>query len=141
MGIEQLKKLPNFIEKRKKNFKILFDEFLNYEEYFILPESIEETDPSWFAFPLTIRDNVSFERSEILKWLEKSNIQTRLLFAGNIIHQPAYKDVKYRIVDELENSDKIMRDSFFIGVYPGISEEEIKYILLKFKEFIKKHKR
>jgi len=141
MGIEQLKKLPDFIEKRKENFKILYDEFLNYEEYFILPQSTKGADPSWFAFPLTIRDNSSFERSEILKWLEKSNIQTRLLFAGNIIHQPAYKDIEYRIFGELKNSDKIMRDSFFIGVYPGITEEEIKYILLKFKEFIKKHKR
>ncbi len=140
MGIEQLKKLPKFIQKRKKNFKTLYNEFLNYEDYFILPKSIEGADPSWFAFPLTIRDNVSFERNEILRWLEKCNIQTRLLFAGNIIHQPAYKKVKYRIVGKLNNSDKIMKNSFFIGVYPGITEEEIKYILLKFSEFIKKHR-
>jgi CDP-6-deoxy-D-xylo-4-hexulose-3-dehydrase len=141
MGIEQLNKLPKFIGKRKDNFKVFYDEFLNYDDYFILPKSIKGAEPSWFSFPLTIRNKVSFKRSEILNWLEKSNIQTRLIFAGNIIRQPAYKEVKYRVVNKLENSDKIMKDSFFIGLYPGITEEEIKYILLKFREFIKKHSR
>jgi len=138
MGLEQLKKLPKFIKSRERNFKILYKEFKQYEEFFLLPEWFPKSKPSWFAFPLTLKDNVPFTRLQITQWLEKNNIQTRLMFAGNIIRQPAYKNIEYRVVGDLKNSDKIMKDTFFIGMYPGITEEKIDYILLKFKEFIKK---
>jgi CDP-6-deoxy-D-xylo-4-hexulose-3-dehydrase len=129
MGIEQLKKLPQFIEKRMSNFKVLYEEFLKYEEYFILPSWPAKSVPSWFCFPLTIRDGAPFSRRDITLFLEKHGIQTRLFFAGNIIRQPAYKRVRCRIVGKLSNCDKIMRDSFFIGVYPGITEEKMRYVL------------
>jgi CDP-6-deoxy-D-xylo-4-hexulose-3-dehydrase len=137
MGIEQLKKLPNFVEKRIKNFRALYDEFREYEEYFILPTWHAKSNPSWFCFPLTIRDNAPFSRKEITSFLEKNGIQTRLFFAGNIIRQPAYKNIKCRIAGELDNCDKIMKDSFFVGVYPGIDEGKMSYILNKVKEFMK----
>lgn len=140
MGVEQLKRLPQFIEARKKNFKALYEEFSKYEDNFILPKALPNADPSWFAFPLTIRDGAKFNRGEITAWLEKNNIQTRLLFAGNIIRQPAYKEVKYRVVDDLPNSDKIMRDTFFIGVYPGIDEEKLKYVIARVREFMNRVK-
>jgi len=138
IGIEQLKKLPHFIERRKENFKILYDKFQKYEEYFILPSWPAKSHPSWFCFPLTIRDDAPFSRKEIVSFLEKKGIQTRLFFAGNIIRQPAYKNVKCRIVDKLSNCDKIMKDSFFIGVYPGIDKERMDYILSEIDEFMKR---
>ena len=140
MGIEQLKKLPSFIEKRKKNFEMLYNEFQEYEEYFILPSWPAKSDPSWFCFPLTIRDNTPFSRREITFFLEKNGIQTRLFFAGNIIRQPAYKNIKCRIVGKLTNSDKILKDSFFIGVYPGIDKERMDYIINEIGEFMKKYR-
>ncbi|MEM2175499.1 MAG: lipopolysaccharide biosynthesis protein RfbH [Candidatus Micrarchaeia archaeon] len=138
MGIEQLKKLPEFIKKRKKNFRILYDEFSKYEKYFILPEEPPGADVSWFCFPLTIRDGAPFGRKEIISFFERNKIQTRLFFAGNIIRQPAYREVRCRIVGELKNCDKILKDSFFIGVYPGITEEKMNYILEKIEEFMRK---
>lgn len=136
MGVEQLKRLPRFIEARKKNFRALYEEFSKYEDSFVLPKALPGADPSWFCFPLTIRDEAKFNRSEITAWLEKNRIQTRLLFAGNIIRQPAYRKVEYRVVGKLTNSDKIMRDTFFIGVYPGIDEERLKYVIDKVREFM-----
>ena len=135
MGIEQLKKLPEFIKKREKNFEILYSEFQKYGEYFILPSWPERSSPSWFCFPLTIRDNAPFSRREITFFLEKNGIQTRLFFAGNIMRQPAYKNIKYR-TGKLNNCDKIMKDSFFIGVYPGIDEEKMAYVLKIIEEFM-----
>ena len=139
MVVEQLKKLPYFIKRRKENFKILYNEFKRYEEYFILPQAPSQADPSWFCFPLTIRDGVLFKRKDIISFLEKNKIQTRLFFAGNITKQPAYKNIECRIVGKLDNSDKIMRDSFFIGVYPGIDKEMIEYIIDKIEEFMRKY--
>jgi CDP-6-deoxy-D-xylo-4-hexulose-3-dehydrase len=138
IGIEQLKKLPHFIEKRKENFKILYNEFQKYEQYFILPSWPSKSDPSWFCFPLSIRDDAPFSRKEILTFLEKKGIQTRLFFAGNITRQPAYKNVKFRIVGELSNCDKVMNDGFFIGVYPGIDRKRMDYMLGKIEEFMKR---
>jgi CDP-6-deoxy-D-xylo-4-hexulose-3-dehydrase len=138
MGVEQLKKLPHFIERRKENFKILYNEFQKYEEYFILPSWPAKSDPSWFCFPLTMNNDASFSREKITSFLEKSGIQTRLFFAGNIMRQPAYKNMKCRIVGKLSNCDKIMKDSFFIGVYPGIDRERMNYIVGKIEEFMKR---
>jgi len=138
MGIEQLKKLPDFIKKREENFKSLYTEFQKYEEHFILPSWSAKSNPSWFCFPLTIRCNAPFSRREITFFLEKNGIQTRLFFAGNIIRQLAYKNIKCRKVGKLNNCDKIMKDSFFIGVYPGIDEEKMTYILNKIEEFMKR---
>lgn len=140
IGLTQLKKLPDFIDKRKENFEILFEGFKkgNLDEYFILPKWLPESDVSWFGFPLTIKDDVSFDRKELIEFLEKNKIGTRLLFAGNIIKQPAFTNnqINYRVFGELKNTDKIMKDTFWIGVWPGISEKEIEFTIGKFREFI-----
>jgi CDP-6-deoxy-D-xylo-4-hexulose-3-dehydrase len=140
IGLTQLKKLPDFIDKRKENFEILFEGFKkgNLDEYFILPKWLPESDVSWFGFPLTIKDDVSFDRKELIEFLEKNKIGTRLLFAGNIIKQPAFTNnqINYRVFGELKNTDKIMKDTFWIGVWQGISEKEIEFTIGKFREFI-----
>ncbi|MDG6257865.1 MAG: lipopolysaccharide biosynthesis protein RfbH [Methanomicrobiaceae archaeon] len=129
MGLEQLKKLPSFIAARKRNFSRLFNFFEGYSDYFTLPEALPGSDPAWFSFVLTVKDTAPFSRKDIVMWLEQHNIETRLLFAGNIIRQPAYKNVECRIAGGLENSDRIMRNAFFIGVYPGLTDDHLTYIM------------
>jgi CDP-6-deoxy-D-xylo-4-hexulose-3-dehydrase len=138
VGVAQLKKLSEFIEKRKRNFSFLYDGLKKYEEFFILPEATPKSDPSWFAFPLTLRDNLKFNRADIVKHLEKNNIMTRMLFGGNLLKQPAYKNIEFRVKGDLKNTDKIMNDTFFIGVYPGITDEMIGYVLTIFDKFFKR---
>jgi len=138
MGIEQLNKLPKFIKTRKWNYEILRNAFKKYSEHLLLPEVPPRADPCWFSFPITIRDGAPFTRQELVSWLEEHNIETRLLFAGNIIKQPAYAGMNYRLAGSLDNSDKVMRDSFFIGVYPGINQQQIEYIINTLDEFMRK---
>ena len=140
VGVAQFQKLPEFIEKRKKNFLLLKEGLKKYEDYFILPYATPKSDPSWFGFPLTIRKNVKFSRRELVTYLEEHKIMTRMLFGGNLIRQPAYKNVKYRVVGNLENTDIVMNRTFFIGVYPGITDEMIDYIIKVFDNFLKKLK-
>ncbi len=135
LGTVQLAKLPGFIEKRKHNFQRLFAGLRRYENHLILPHWSERADISWFAFPITVRPDATFTRQELVRWLEDARIETRLLFAGNILKQPGFRDMKCRQVGKLENSDLVMRNSFFIGVYPGLDEARIDYVLDKFKEF------
>ena len=136
MGLAQLKKLDWFIERRGHNFNRLFEGLKRYEDIFILPSWAEKAEPSWFAFPLTIRPNSRFSRRQLLVFLEEANIETRLLFAGNVLRQPAFKDINCRVIGNLTNSDLVMTNTFFIGVYPGIGDEEIDYVLGKFEEFL-----
>ena len=139
IGVEQLKKLPSFTKLRKKNFKALYQELADYEDKIILPESLPKADPSWFCFPITIRKNAPFRRKDIVIWLEKNMIETRVLFAGNIIRQPAYRNITYRKVGNLTNSDEIMKSTFFVGVYPGITDDMLNYMISKFREFMRKN--
>ncbi|VVB93003.1 UDP-4-amino-4-deoxy-L-arabinose--oxoglutarate aminotransferase [uncultured archaeon] len=136
VGVEQLKKLPSFIEARKRNFKLLYDGLKKYKKYFILPEVELEAEPSWFGFLLTVRENAGFDKIDIVKYLEEHKIATRMLFAGNIIRHPGFKDVNYRIYGDLMNTDCIMNDTFWIGVYPDMTEEMIRYILICFDNFL-----
>ncbi|MBC8249380.1 MAG: lipopolysaccharide biosynthesis protein RfbH [Anaerolineales bacterium] len=138
LGVVQLAKLPGFIEKRKHNFQRLFEGLKRHEDHLILPRWSERADVSWFAFPITVRPEAPFIRQELVCWLEGARIETRLLFAGNIINQPGYRDMKCRLVGKLENSDLVMRNSFFIGVYPGLDDVRIDYVLDKFEEFFSK---
>jgi len=140
MGIAQLNKLPMFIEIRKRNFKFIYEELSKYDNVFILPEWLPRSDPSWFAFPITIRKEAPFNRRKILKWLLQNRIEAKLLFTGNILKHPAYKNINAKIYGTLENSDYIMFNTFFIGVYPGITEEMLEYIVTKIKEFVNSHK-
>jgi len=139
VGVAQLEKFPSFVEKRKENFAKLYNGLKDLEE-FILVQAQPNSDPSWFGFMLTLKDNVKFSRNEIVEYLEKNNIQTRNLFAGNMTRHPMFghmvKDVDYRIVGELINTDKIMNDSFWIGVYPGMGDEAIEYMIEKIREFV-----
>jgi len=142
IGLSQLKKLPRFVEKRKENFRLLYEGFKKegLDKYFILPKWLSESDVSWFGFPLTIKDKAGFDRKDLIEYLEKNGVGTRLLFAGNIIRQPAFtnSDVVYRVVGNLKNTDKIMMDTFWIGVWPGINKENVEYIVKQFIWFIER---
>lgn len=140
IGLAQMEKLNSFIEIRKRNFALLKNKLSKFQNYFILPEATENSDPSWFGFPITLKDNCPFTRKDILKYLNENNIGTRLLFGGNITKQPYFIEnkIKYRIVCNLKNTDLIMNNTFWIGVYPGITEEKINYIMSIFDKFIKK---
>lgn len=139
VGMAQLKKLPGFIEKRKVNFRNLWSKLIPYQDYLILPQATDHSEPSWFGFPITVKENEIFQRNDLVMYLEKNMIMTRLLFAGNITKQPAYVHVKYRAVGRLQNTDYIMNNTFFIGVYPGIDDEQIAYIADVFQRFFKGH--
>jgi CDP-6-deoxy-D-xylo-4-hexulose-3-dehydrase len=135
MGIEQLKKLPMFTERRKHNFKVLYDCFKKYEDKFILPRSLKKAEPSWFAIPITLRKNAGFSKKEFVTFLEDRKIETRMLFAGNILNQPGYKDIDYRVVGNIKNTDQVLERTFFLGVYPGMTEEKLDYMKKVIDEF------
>ena len=137
IGVAQLKKLPDFIDRRKDNFAILYNGLKAYGKSLILPTWEKEADPAWFCFPITVREGAGFKREELTLFLEKSGIQTRLIFAGNILRQPAFMNIKHRVVGGLFNTDIVMKNSFFIGVYPGIADKEMNYIIKKFDIFFK----
>ncbi|MBO6134737.1 MAG: lipopolysaccharide biosynthesis protein RfbH [Lachnospiraceae bacterium] len=138
IGVAQLKKIEGFVKKRRENFDLLYRllKEKGMDEYFILPEATKNTKPSWFAFILTLRDSVKAKgltREKVVRYIESKNIQTRMLFAGDIIKQPCFDDIrddknKYRVIGDLKNTDKIMNDTFLLGVYPGLDEERIKYM-------------
>ena len=128
MGLIQFERLDDFERRRKRNFKLLYLIFENYEDFLILPSSVPKGDPNWFALPLTIKKGAPFTRHEIVKFFEKHNIATRHIFAGNILRHPAYANSNYRIVGELKNSDLVLTNAFFLGVYPGLTPEHIDYI-------------
>ena len=132
IGCAQLKKLPEFTARRREHFDFLKDNLRDMEEYFILPEACENARPSWFGFMLTCRDRL--QRTEVVPYLESRGIQTRMLFGGNLTRQPCFdlmrkKQEGYRIVGELENTDRIMRDTFWIGVYPGMTQEMLEVMV------------
>ncbi|EAH6421720.1 lipopolysaccharide biosynthesis protein RfbH [Campylobacter coli] len=143
IGCAQLEKLPEFIEKRQKNYQKLYNGLKNLSELHLV-ETQPNSEPSWFGFMITLKDGAKFTRNEFTSFLEECNIQTRTLFAGNIIRHPAFdsleKDRDYRVVGNLEVTEKIMNDSFWIGVYPGMSEEMIEYMICKIQEFCAKKK-
>jgi len=140
IGLAQLEKLPDFIEKRIKNYEMLYNGLKDIEDFqFVEPQP--NSQPSWFGFLIILKDGAKFTRNEIVSFLEKNNIQTRNLFAGNMLRHPMFEslteNVDYRLVGELKNTDKIMNDAFWIGVYPGLSEDEINYIVKTIKEFVR----
>lgn len=141
LGLAQLDKLSRFIQKRKYNFSYLYKSFKQFDKYFILPEWNKKADPSWFGFLLTVKPEAKFSREELLRYLNDKKIGTRLLFAGNITKQPYFKNYKinYRVVGNLKNTDIIMNQTFWIGVYPGLSKAMLNYIIKSFGEFIKKY--
>ena len=139
LGVSQLNKLPAFIEARRSNFKLLTEAMINagLNDYFILPTPTPESNPSWFGFLLTLKDGTRFNRKRILQELDRKKIGTRLLFAGNIIKQPAFQGVQYRQIGDLKNTDKIMFDSFWIGLWPGLGAKQINFMVHTLNEIMK----
>lgn len=139
IGCAQLEKLPRFIEARKRNWKMFRNGLADLSDRFILPEATEGSDPSWFGFMLTVKDGAGFTRDEIVNHLESNGIQTRMLFAGNLIKHPCFNDMRegrdYRISGRLDNTEMIMRETFWIGVYPGMTGRMTGFAVQKIKEF------
>lgn len=140
IGCEQIKKLPHFIERRIENWSYLRKELDCLKDKLILPEKDRESIPSWFGFLITVREDSGINRDDIVKYLEGKSIQTRMLFAGNLIKHPCFDEIrgdnsKYRVVGKLTNTDKIMNNTFWIGVYPGITKEKLDYMAKTIKEF------
>jgi CDP-6-deoxy-D-xylo-4-hexulose-3-dehydrase len=138
IGLSQLNKADLFIERRRQNHKLLYNKMKALEEYFILPETTPNSDPSWFGFMLTLRPNLKFTRNELVSKLEDNKIGTRLFFGGNLLKQPAYYNLKHRKIDNLDNTDTVMENSFWLGVWPGLNEEHYDYILENINRLIKK---
>jgi CDP-6-deoxy-D-xylo-4-hexulose-3-dehydrase len=139
LGVAQLEKLPEFIATRKRNFEHLYQGLARYEPLLILPRWSPKADPSWFAFPVTVRPEAPFTREELTGFLESRQVETRVLFAGNILKQPGYRDIECRVVGDLPNTELVMRNTFFVGVYPGLDRVRLDYILDQFDSFCTPH--
>lgn len=129
VGVAQLEKLPGFVAQRKRNWAVLCEGLKDLENYLILPQASDGTDPSWFGFAVTVRPDAPFSRHELIRHLEAKKIGTRLLFGGNLTRQPAYQDVPYRIVGSLATTDLVMSNTFWLGVYPGLSREQLDFVI------------
>lgn len=133
VGVEQLKKFPGFIERRRHNWQRLYDALAPLQDKLILPEAAENSRPSWFGFLISVRPETGIKRNDVTKYLEEHNIQTRLLFSGNLIKHPCFDEFRntdtYRVAGELESTEFIMNNSFWIGVYPGMTDEMIDYMV------------
>lgn len=134
-GLAQLGKLEYFIEKRRSNFDYLSDKLASLKDFVRLPEPTENSKPSWFGFPITLKDGCGVNRVDITKYLDSHKIGTRLLFAGNLLKQPYFKDVKYRVSGELIHTEKTMNDTFWIGIQPALDEAHFDYVAEKLEEF------
>ena len=143
VGCAQLNKLEKFTEARKHNWQYLRDGLEEISDYIILPELDEKVKPSWFGFLMMVKDDSGFKRNDLAEFLERKNIQTRYLFAGNFLKQPCFDTLRkenrgFRIVGTLENTDKIMNQSLWIGVYPGMTEKKLDYMIGMIKAFCEK---
>jgi len=136
IGVAQLDKLPFFIKKRKENFSKLYSFFKKYTKYFVLPEWEKDADPCWFGFMIVVKDTAPFARLAMVNFLESKKIATRSLFAGNLLRHPAYLTLSHRKVSKLQNSDRVMNNGFWIGVFPGLEDSHINYITSIIDEFI-----
>ncbi|MEY4530064.1 MAG: hypothetical protein RLZZ156_785 [Deinococcota bacterium] len=133
IGVAQLEKLDGFIAKRRENFNYLLEALRPLEQYLVLPEATPHSEPSWFGFPITVREDAPVSRNALVQHLEKHKIGTRLLFGGNLLRQPAYKDVVHRVVGGSLQTDRVMNQTFWIGVYPGLTREMLDFIVLSIK--------
>jgi CDP-6-deoxy-D-xylo-4-hexulose-3-dehydrase len=134
-GLAQLDRLEDFIIKRKKNFNFLHKNLKSLEEFLIMPEPEKNSDPSWFGFPISLKKNNKFNRNDLIKYLNENKIGTRLLFSGNLIKQPYMKDINFKVNGELKNTDFIMENTFWIGLYPGLTQEHLTYTTSKIENF------
>ncbi len=128
-GLAQMDRIEEFVTVRKNNFKFLSEGLASCKEFLILPEATTNSDPSWFGFPVTLREDCNIERVELLKYLDQHNIGSRLLFAGNLTRQPYFKDLNYRIQGNLKNTDIVMNNTFWLGLYPGLDKKMLSYTI------------
>ena len=136
IGCAQLQKLDGFVARRKENFKQIYEFLSPYEDRLILPKATEHSDPAWFAFVLTVKPDAGFTRNQLTQFLETNHIETRNLFSGNLLRHPAFEEINCRVVGDLTNTDTIMNDTFFIGVYPGIQTAQLEKMSATFKRFM-----
>jgi CDP-6-deoxy-D-xylo-4-hexulose-3-dehydrase len=137
-GLAQLSRLEEFIKLRRENFIFLYENLKDLEEFCILPEKEKNSEPSWFGFPLTLKENIKFKRNDLINYLTDNKIGTRLLFSGNLTKQPYMKNVNFRVSGNLKNTDLVMHNTLWIGLYPGLSKEHLEYSALKIRNFFKK---
>ena len=136
LGVSQLKKLDRFVAARKANFNYLKNALSDIPD-FVMPEATANSDPSWFGFPITIRPDSGIDRTTLLRHLDDKKIGTRLLFAGNLLKQPAYRNIEHRVIGDLKNSDLVMTNTFWLGVYPGLTDEMLNYVSEVVHDFVK----
>lgn len=136
VGLSQLTKADYFVSRRKENHNILSEMFKEFEEHFILPKATENSEPSWFGFMLTIREGSKIDRNKLVEYLEQNKIGTRLFFGGNLLRQPAYYNLNHRKIDDLKNTDLIMNNSFWLGVWPGLNQVHYDYIINTVRKYI-----
>lgn len=139
IGVAQLKKLAHFTQIRQRNWRYLYEGLQPYEPYFLLPQATPNSDPSWFGFLLTVREDAPFSRNALVRYLDERRIATRLLFSGNLTRQPAYQNVPYRVVGDLTNTDTVMNQTFWIGVYPRLTLDMLDYVLSVFADFMRSY--
>jgi CDP-6-deoxy-D-xylo-4-hexulose-3-dehydrase len=137
VGVAQLEKLTDFIRIRKENFRLLRDLLSDLEEILILPEATKESDPAWFGFPITIRPDAGIVREDVLRFLKSRMVETRLVFAGNLLRQPAYSGIEHRVAGDLTNSDLVMKNSFWVGVYPGLTAPMVEFVASSIREALR----
>jgi CDP-6-deoxy-D-xylo-4-hexulose-3-dehydrase len=140
LGASQLTKLPNFIARRRENFDRLKMALADLQEHLILPLATAQSDPSWFGFPIGIRETAPFKREDLIRSLEVNRIGTRLLFGGNLVRQPAYLGADYRVAGDLRNSDFVMNNVFWVGVYPGLTSPMLDFVAETIAEFVARSK-
>lgn len=139
VGCAQLDKLDHFVDQRKQNFHFLYQQLEELQDFFYLPKATLLSAPSWFGFPLTLKGGLSFTRHELVQYLETHRIGTRLLFGGNLVKQPAYQQLNYRVIGNLERTNQVMNQTFWVGIFPGLTSEMLSYTAMTLKEFCYQH--
>jgi len=137
IGLPQLDKLPDFVAARQRNFKVLYEGLARYADHLVLPVWSPKAEPAWFAFTIAVREDAPFTRRDLNDFLREHKVETRYLFAGNILHQPGYRNIPHRVATPMPETERVLKSAFFIGVYPGMDDARLAYILQVFEDFFK----